>query len=60
MTSIVLPLKKDHQTTRKFRDIQPSLLLFLHRLRSITVDDQVDISMVPLDTGVGPIKHGRW
>lgn len=48
MTRIVLPLKKDHQTTKKFRDIQPSLLLFLHRLRSITVEDQVDSELVDL------------
>ena len=43
-TKIVLNLKESHLTSnmaKKFNDIQPSLLLFLHRLRSITVQDQV-------------------
>ena len=29
---------------KKFDDVQPSLLLFLHRLRSISVADEVRIS----------------
>ena len=43
-TKIVLALKESHLTSnmaKKFNDIQPSLLLFLHRLRSITVEDKV-------------------
>ena len=43
-TTIVLPLKEDQlavSLVRKFQDVRPSLLLFLHRLRSITVEDQV-------------------
>ena len=43
-TRIVLPLKPDlvaSNMARKFNDVQPSLLLFLHRLRSITVEDKV-------------------
>jgi hypothetical protein len=42
-TTIVLPLKEDQlavSLVRKFQDVRPSLLLFLHRLRSITVEDQ--------------------
>lgn len=45
-TTIVLPLKEDQLSmslVRKFQDIRPSLLLFLHRLRSITVEHQVVI-----------------
>jgi len=47
-TKIRLPLKSDMKqlaATRmlaaRFHDIQPSLLLFLHRLRSITIYNQV-------------------
>ena len=43
-TQIVLPLKDNLQAAtlaKKFHDVQPSLLLFLHRLRSITIEDQV-------------------
>ena len=45
-TKIVLNLKESHLTSnmaKKFNDIQPSLLLFLHRLRSITVQDEVHL-----------------
>jgi hypothetical protein len=48
MTRIVLPLKQEmreqHQTlslVARFRDIDPSLLLFLHRLRSISIINEV-------------------
>ena len=47
-TRIVLPLKPDlvaSNMARKFNDVQPSLLLFLHRLRSITVEDKVYYKM---------------
>ena len=46
-TCIVLPLKEQHQGIEKtslaarFRDVHPSLLLFLHRLRSISIQDKV-------------------
>jgi len=47
-TTIRLPLKSEMKQlaasrtlAARFRDIQPSLLLFLHRLRSITVYNQV-------------------
>ena len=42
----MLPLKGDQVSlslVRKFQDVRPSLLLFLHRLRSITVEDQVHL-----------------
>ena len=47
-TKIVLNLKESHLTSnmaKKFNDIQPSLLLFLHRLRSITVQDEVHFKL---------------
>ena len=47
----MLTLKESHLTSnmaKKFNDIQPSLLLFLHRLRSITVLDEVGYSGVPM------------
>ncbi len=43
-TRIELPLKEEQASkdmSKKFDDVQPSLLLFLHRLRSITVEDEV-------------------
>ena len=44
-TTIKLPLKGDLQRTsslvNKFQDIQPSLLLFLHRLKSIVIVNKV-------------------
>ncbi|XP_068725664.1 uncharacterized protein [Montipora capricornis] len=45
-TRIVLPLKEEHRGTEKsslaarFRDVHPSLLLFLHRLRAIHIFDK--------------------
>ncbi|KAM3591779.1 uncharacterized protein V6R79_007248 [Siganus canaliculatus] len=40
-TKICLPLPPEsHQTRNLFHDIHPSLLLFLHRLRSITIYNQ--------------------
>ena len=44
-TEIVLPLKTESSVSRnmvnKFQDIQPSLLLFLNRLRCIIIHDTV-------------------
>lgn len=41
-TKISLPLRTEsHQTRNLFHDVHPSLLLFLHRLRSITIYSQV-------------------
>ena len=44
-TRIVLPLKSDITVSQnmmsKFQDIQPSLLLFLNRLRCIIIEDTV-------------------
>ncbi|KAL3860253.1 hypothetical protein ACJMK2_010402, partial [Sinanodonta woodiana] len=47
MTKIVLPLKKDKMSNlrtlaARFNDIHPSLLLFLHRLREITIDNKIE------------------
>ena len=49
-TTIRLPLKSEmkqlaasRMLTARFHDIQPSLLLFLHRLRSITIYNHVRI-----------------
>uniref|UniRef100_UPI0037E884B3 uncharacterized protein n=1 Tax=Semicossyphus pulcher TaxID=241346 RepID=UPI0037E884B3 len=40
-TKICLPLRSEsHQTRHLFHDVHPSLLLFLHRLRSITIYNQ--------------------
>uniref|UniRef100_A0A3Q2QWQ6 Wu:fj29h11 n=1 Tax=Fundulus heteroclitus TaxID=8078 RepID=A0A3Q2QWQ6_FUNHE len=40
-TKICLPLRSEsHQTRNLFHDVHPSLLLFLHRLRSITIYNQ--------------------
>ncbi|XP_029383980.1 uncharacterized protein LOC115060244 isoform X2 [Echeneis naucrates] len=40
-TKICLPLRPEsHQTRNLFHDVHPSLLLFLHRLRSITIYNQ--------------------
>ncbi|XP_078599079.1 uncharacterized protein LOC144874602 isoform X2 [Branchiostoma floridae x Branchiostoma japonicum] len=45
-TRIDLPLKPDLQLSRslanRFHDIQPSLLLFLHKLRNITIIDKME------------------
>ena len=43
-TRIELPFKEElvsKDMAKKFDDVQPSLLLFLHRLRSISVEDEV-------------------
>ncbi|XP_033101248.1 protein NO VEIN-like [Anneissia japonica] len=51
-TRIVLPLKdevcKTNKLLNRFDDIQPSLLLFLHRLRSIQVVNQPKASVVEM------------
>ena len=50
-TRIVLPLKEEMKDAQKrtliarFHDIQPSLLLFLRRLRQIKIHDEVHISL---------------
>ncbi|KAG9350267.1 hypothetical protein JZ751_026621 [Albula glossodonta] len=42
-TKISLPLRSEsYQTRNLFHDVHPSLLLFLHRLRSITIVNQND------------------
>ena len=57
-TCIVLPLKEQHQGIEKtslaarFRDVHPSLLLFLHRLRSISIQDKV-ITILTVDRKQG-------
>uniref|UniRef100_A0A3Q3H2C9 Wu:fj29h11 n=1 Tax=Labrus bergylta TaxID=56723 RepID=A0A3Q3H2C9_9LABR len=46
-TKICLPLRSDnHQTRNLFHDVHPSLLLFLHRLRSITIYNQSEKRLV--------------
>lgn len=43
-TKIHLPLRSEnYQTKNLFHDVHPSLLLFLHRLRSITIFNEVKI-----------------
>ena len=46
-TKIILPLKSEGSLNmvKKFEDIQPSLLLFLNRLRSILIYDTVSINI---------------
>ena len=67
-TYIVLPLKEQHQGIEKtslaarFRDVHPSLLLFLHRLRSISIQDKV-ITILAVDrkqgiNNIGGIPQG--
>ena len=67
-TCIVLPLKEQHQGIEKtslaarFRDVHPSLLLFLHRLRSISIQDKV-ITILEVDrkqgiNNIGGIPQG--
>ncbi|XP_078347983.1 uncharacterized protein LOC144633073 isoform X2 [Oculina patagonica] len=69
-TRIVLPLKEEHQGIQKsslsarFRDVHPSLLLFLHRLRGIFIHDQVNNSrreMVRKDLGdnIMEVSHSK-
>jgi hypothetical protein len=48
-TKIILPLKEEmkihmRSLAARFNDIHPSLLLFLHRLREITIDNRVSIN----------------
>ena len=51
-TRIVLRLKEEHQgmentsLAARFRDVHPSLLLFLHRLRAISIQDKVITALV--------------
>ncbi|XP_070575816.1 uncharacterized protein [Ptychodera flava] len=72
-TKIVLPLKTEIQHSRslgnRFHDIHPSLLLFLHRLKSITIEDKVSsetrcMKRTDGDHSVIEIQHGdgldRW
>ena len=54
MTKIVLPLKEEmaseaRSLAARFNDIHPSLLLFLHRLRSIAIDNQVCTDAMSID-----------
>ncbi|XP_053402751.1 uncharacterized protein LOC123550539 [Mercenaria mercenaria] len=74
MTHIILRLKPDMRVqTRtlaaRFNDIHPSLLLFLHRLREITIENKVEKSVQTMrrrDVGDNVIeiqhRHGceRW
>ncbi|KAJ8413728.1 hypothetical protein AAFF_G00082350 [Aldrovandia affinis] len=48
-TKISLPLRSEsYQTRNLFHDVHPSLLLFLHRLRSITIVNQNDKRQVSM------------
>ncbi|XP_028263346.1 uncharacterized protein LOC114437112 isoform X2 [Parambassis ranga] len=48
-TKISLPLRSEsHQTRNLFHDVHPSLLLFLHRLRSITISNQSEKRLVTM------------
>ncbi|CAB1338211.1 unnamed protein product [Coregonus sp. 'balchen'] len=48
-TKICLPLRSEcYQTKNLFHDVHPSLLLFLHRLRSITIYNQAEKRMVTM------------
>uniref|UniRef100_A0A3Q2Y8U5 Wu:fj29h11 n=1 Tax=Hippocampus comes TaxID=109280 RepID=A0A3Q2Y8U5_HIPCM len=48
-TKICLPLRSEsHQTRNLFHDVHPSLLLFLHRLRSITIYNQAESRLVTM------------
>ncbi|XP_067652769.1 uncharacterized protein [Haliotis asinina] len=73
-TQIYLPLKEEmslqtRSLAARFNDIHPSLLLFLHRLRQITLENLIECNMVTmrrrdLGEGVIEIDHGtkvdRW
>ena len=75
-TCIALPLKDEMQEqtqtlslAARFRDIHPSLLLFLHRLRSISIINKVEdytakMRRTDLDNNVTEISHenglDRW
>ena len=68
-TCIALPLKKEMKEqvetvslAARFRDLHPSLLLFLHRLRSIYIDNNVEkytakMKRTDLDNNVTEISH---
>ncbi|KAL3859496.1 hypothetical protein ACJMK2_009715 [Sinanodonta woodiana] len=74
VTKIVLPLKEEMQIQSRtlgarFNDIHPSLLLFLHRLREMTIDNKIEgqvqtMRRCDLGNGVVEIKHSdgsdRW
>ncbi|XP_056285066.1 uncharacterized protein wu:fj29h11 isoform X2 [Pseudoliparis swirei] len=48
-TKICLPLRSEsHQTRNLFHDLHPSLLLFLHRLRSISIYNQSEKRLVTM------------
>ncbi|XP_029311722.1 uncharacterized protein LOC115024372 isoform X2 [Cottoperca gobio] len=48
-TKICLPLRSESKQTRNlFHDVHPSLLLFLHRLRSITIYNQSEKRLVTM------------
>ncbi|XP_076448916.1 LOW QUALITY PROTEIN: uncharacterized protein LOC143285481 [Babylonia areolata] len=69
MTKIVLPLKEEmvseaRSLAARFNDIHPSLLLFLHRLRGIHIDNKVEGSelqmrRVDLGENIVEIHHGQ-
>ncbi|XP_030610585.1 protein NO VEIN isoform X2 [Archocentrus centrarchus] len=69
-TKISLPLRSEcHQTRNLFHDVHPSLLLFLHRLRSITIYSQsekrhVKMTRKDLSHNVLEVEHTegteRW
>ncbi|XP_055006163.1 uncharacterized protein wu:fj29h11 isoform X2 [Boleophthalmus pectinirostris] len=69
-TKICLPLRSEsHQTRNLFHDVHPSLLLFLHRLRSITIYNQLEnrhvtMSRKDLSHNVLEVEHTegmeRW
>ncbi|XP_077085850.1 uncharacterized protein LOC143737933 [Siphateles boraxobius] len=48
-TKILLPLRSEnYQTKNLFHDVHPSLLLFLHRLRSITIFNETEKRLVSM------------
>ncbi|KAM7382188.1 hypothetical protein PAMA_012854 [Pampus argenteus] len=69
-TKICLPLRSEsHQTRNLFHDVHPSLLLFLHHLRSITIYNQsekrhVTMTRKDLSHNVLEVEHTegieRW
>ncbi|XP_076856187.1 uncharacterized protein LOC143510575 isoform X2 [Brachyhypopomus gauderio] len=69
-TKILLPLRSEcYQTKNLFHDVHPSLLLFLHRLRSITIYSEpekrlVSMTRQDLSHDVLEVKHAdgvdRW
>ncbi|XP_050398302.1 uncharacterized protein LOC126816138 isoform X1 [Patella vulgata] len=73
MTKIALPFKPEmisqsRSLAAKFNDIHPSLLLFLHRLKEISIDNQLEDSVLKMKRtdydNIVEIKHGdttdRW